>query len=303
MLPEPPYVSGNGVVRPVCINVCISSREISPLFSELRPEMRNSSTATLCARRRISSCSSVGAKLSMQLYPFNDHAIGHTAAFTDGLQTVATAGALQFVQEDGGKASAGSSQRVAHSNCSPVHVDPLPICPGLTLPGQYDAGECFIDFNQVYLLQRQPGALKHLKRSRDRPGQHENRIITCQGERDKARTRSQSQSLRGFSVHDEYSRRAIADLRGIASCDETIRLEGRLEASHVLKTGIRADTFVRLQHTGQAIFIFHRNGHDLAFETSFSRGLCGSTITLQAILVKCVSAYFPLLRHPVGTHS
>src|SRR5256885_14464987 len=110
MLPDPPYASGNGVVKPVCINVCISSREISPLFSALRPEMRNSSTATLCARRRISSCSSVGAKLSMELNPFNDHAIGHTAAFTHGLQAVAAASTLQFVQENSSKACAGGSQ-------------------------------------------------------------------------------------------------------------------------------------------------------------------------------------------------
>src|SRR5947199_4514948 len=98
MLPEPPYVSGNGVVRPVCISVCISSSEILPLFSALRPAMRNCSTARVCARRRVSSCSSVGAKLSIELDPFNNHAIGHAAAFTDGLQAIATAAVLQLVQ-------------------------------------------------------------------------------------------------------------------------------------------------------------------------------------------------------------
>src|SRR5437588_12526429 len=99
--------------------------------------MRNCSTATLCARLRISSCSSVGAKLSIELNPFNDHAIGHAAAFTHGLQAVATASTLQFVQENSSKACARGSQGVTNGNCSTIHVDPLPIRSCLTLPGEH----------------------------------------------------------------------------------------------------------------------------------------------------------------------
>src|SRR5712692_5277921 len=68
MAPEPPKASGNGVVRPVCASVFISSGAISPLFSASRARGRNCSLATLYARLRISSCSSVGAKLSMDSF-------------------------------------------------------------------------------------------------------------------------------------------------------------------------------------------------------------------------------------------
>src|SRR5713101_10206312 len=63
-----PKTSGNGVVRPVCASVFISSGAISPLFSASRARGRNCSLATLYARLRISSCSSVGAKLSMDSF-------------------------------------------------------------------------------------------------------------------------------------------------------------------------------------------------------------------------------------------
>src|SRR5205807_1167958 len=252
--------------------------------------MRSSSTATVCARRRISSCSSVGAKLSIELNPFNDRAIGHTAAFTHRLQAVAAAPTLQFVQENSSKPCAGGSQRVADGNCSTIDVDPLPIRSRLTLPGKYDAGECFIDLNQVHLLQRQASPLKYLKRRGDRCGQHENRVIAGQGERDKARTRLKSQPLRGFPFHDEHRSCTIADLRGIARCNQAIWFKGWLEAGQLLKAGITADTLVLLEHTGRAIFVLHRNRNDLALETSFSSGLCGSTMTLQAELIEFTSA-------------
>src|SRR6266568_427956 len=68
MAPEPPKASGNGVVRPVCASIFISSGAISPLFSASRARGRSCSLATLYARLRISSCSSVGAKLSMDSF-------------------------------------------------------------------------------------------------------------------------------------------------------------------------------------------------------------------------------------------
>src|SRR5258708_31383408 len=68
MAPEPPKASGNGVVRPVWASVFISSGAISPLFSASRARGRSCSLATLYARLRISSCSSVGAKLSMDSF-------------------------------------------------------------------------------------------------------------------------------------------------------------------------------------------------------------------------------------------
>src|SRR2546421_6129635 len=113
---------------------------MSPLRSESRPRVRSCSTATLRARVRISSCSSVGAKLSIGLYPFNDQCVCHAATFADGLETIATTAALQFVQENGGEARAGSSQGMTDGDRAAVDVDLRHIRAGFTLPGKRDAG-------------------------------------------------------------------------------------------------------------------------------------------------------------------
>src|SRR5260221_526872 len=83
-------------------------------------------------------------KVEHSLNPFDNHAVCHTTAFTHGLKAVATTSTLQFVQEDGGKTRAGSSQWMAYGNCPAVDVDPLHVRAGLTLPGQHHTGECFI---------------------------------------------------------------------------------------------------------------------------------------------------------------
>src|SRR5207247_6263620 len=103
-------------------------------------------------------------KVEHRLYPFNDHSISHTTAFTDGLETITSTCALQLVQQNVGQARSGSTQRMSDSNGPTIDIDPLHVCSGLTLPGQWNASKCFINLNQVYLVQRQSSLLEHLVR-------------------------------------------------------------------------------------------------------------------------------------------
>src|SRR5260370_21175644 len=170
---------------PVCMSVCISSSVMPPRFSELRASGRNCSTARVWARLRISSCSSVGAKLSISLYPFDNHAVCHTPAFTHGLKAVATTSTLQFVQEDGGKTRAGSSQWMAYGNCPAVDVDPLHVRAGLTLPGQHHTGECFINLDQIHLVQCEASPLQHFKRGGSGRSHDHGGAFACPGKTNK----------------------------------------------------------------------------------------------------------------------
>ena len=153
--PEPPRCSGKGVVRPVCASVCSRVGEISPLCSEARPWARSCSTARLRARLRISSCSSVGAKLGMRYILSIIMALAIPPPSQIGLQAIATAGALKFVQQHGRQARAGGSQRVTNGDCAAVDVDLRHFRAGLALPGQRYAGEGFVDLHQVDLVERQ----------------------------------------------------------------------------------------------------------------------------------------------------
>src|SRR5260221_12865064 len=118
-------------------------------------------------------------KVEHSLYPFDNHAVCHTPAFTHGLKAVATTGTLQFVQEDGGKTRAGSSQWVAYGNCPAVDVDPLHVRAGLMLPGQHHTGECFINLDQIHLVQCEASPLQHFKRGGDGGRQHPDGGIAC----------------------------------------------------------------------------------------------------------------------------
>jgi hypothetical protein len=57
------------------------------------------------------------------VYPFNDGCVGHTAAFTHGLHSVATAVALKFVHKSRHQSSAARAQRMSEGNRAAINID------------------------------------------------------------------------------------------------------------------------------------------------------------------------------------
>src|SRR5579872_1618788 len=119
---------------------------------------------------------------------------------------------------------------MSDGNCPTIDVDLAHIGFCFALPCQYDTGECLINLDEINIIHRESGAVEGFERGGNGRGQHENGIIAGQRERDKASARSQSQTLGGLTLHDEYSSRTIANLRRVASRDEAIRSEGGFEA-------------------------------------------------------------------------
>src|SRR2546426_3005490 len=156
IIPEPPNSSGNGVVSPVWASFCISSGAISPRFSAARPCTRNCSTAKLWAKSCISFCSSVGAKSSITLYPFNNHCICCPSTLTDRLQAILFSSALQLIEQHRRQTRPGGSQGMSNRYCATIHIHPAHISSRFLLPRQHHARKRLIDFHQIDLIQRQP---------------------------------------------------------------------------------------------------------------------------------------------------
>src|SRR5947209_7149660 len=90
---------------------------------------------------------------NLSLYSLNDGGIGHAAAFAHGLQAIAAATALQFVDKGGHQPRTARAQWMSQRDGAAIHVDTRKIRPGLRLPGQHHAGKRLIDFNAVYVAE------------------------------------------------------------------------------------------------------------------------------------------------------
>src|SRR5579883_3223847 len=296
--PEPPNSSGKGAVRPVCARVRSRSVGTRAARSASRPCGRSCSSARLCARLRISSCSSVGAKFNIAgLYPFDNHRVRRAAALADRLQAIASAAALKFVQQHRGDARAGGAERMTNGDRAAVDVDLCEVGPGGLLPGQHNAGECLVDFDQIHLLQAQAGLLQDLLGGGNIRGEHQDWIVSSECEGDETRARLEAQALGGRALHNQHSGGSIADLRGIAGGDQAIGLEGGFEAGQLLQAGIGADALVALEKDGFALFVFDRNRQNLTGETSLGGRARGSPVALQAELIELFAGDLPFLRN------
>jgi hypothetical protein len=63
-----------------------------------------------------------------------------------------------------------------------VDVDLVEVGAGLLLPGEHDRGERLVDLEHVDVVDGEPGAVEHLLGRGDDPGEHEDRVVTGDGE-------------------------------------------------------------------------------------------------------------------------
>ena len=121
-----------------------------------------------------------------------------------GLQAVAAAGALELVDQRGHEAGAGAAERMAEGDGATVDVDLVHVRVVLLLPRQHHGGERLVDLDEVHLVERHARPLQHLRRGRDRRGEHQPGIVGGQGELHEAGPWRQAEGRGLLLAHDEH---------------------------------------------------------------------------------------------------
>src|SRR5712691_11235660 len=106
--------------------------------------------------------------VTLFLEPFDNRGVGHTAAFADGGECVATIAALELVERGQNQPCTTGAERMAQCNRTTVHVEPVDADTQFLLPRQADGRERLVDFEDVDVVRRHPSALQHLARGRNR---------------------------------------------------------------------------------------------------------------------------------------
>ncbi|MNT58805.1 hypothetical protein D3C72_1962680 [compost metagenome] len=137
-------------------------------------------------------------------------------------------------------------------NGSPVDVQLLMGYASLQHPRQRHRGKCFIDLEQVDVIDAQPGLGQHLAGGSNRPGQHQGRVGANRGESANARTRLEPKFFRRVGIHQQQRGSTIGDLRRIACGDAPgLGAEAGLERRQLFPRGIPANGFIATQHASR----------------------------------------------------
>src|SRR5581483_6274267 len=73
--------------------------------------------------------------------PFDNHGICHAAALADRLEAIASAGSLQFIEQEGGETRPRCAQRMSDSNRAAIDIHLRHIRLPFALPGQNHTGK------------------------------------------------------------------------------------------------------------------------------------------------------------------
>ncbi len=134
-----------------------------------------------------------------------------------------------------------------------IGVDPPQVGLKLGLPGQHDAGECFIDLDHTDIIQPKPGPIEHGARGGDWAIQHEHRIRSDDCPGGDARQRLQVVLAQGRVRCDEQRRSAIADLAAVPRRHDPVRFKDRFQLPHLRPIGLKSDALVVFDQRPQAV--------------------------------------------------
>src|SRR5579872_226727 len=123
------------------------------------------------------------------------------------------------MQQSNHQSRAGRAQRMPQCNGSAVDVNFISIKAQLFLDCEILRGEGFIDFDQVNVVEREPGFLDGLLNSRNRAAAHELRLHSGDAPTHDASERLEIALLRGFERHDGDGCATIYNSSGVARRD------------------------------------------------------------------------------------
>ena len=173
--------------------------------------------------------------------------------------------ALELAEQRRHEPRTRAAERVTEGDRAAVHVDLLHVGVVLLRPREHHRSERLVDLDQIDLIERHLRPLEHLRRRRDRTGEHRDRVDAGERERVEAGARLEPELRRLLLAHDEHRGRTVGDLRRVGGGDDTVFLEGGLELGQRLHRRVGPDALV-----GRELLVArlgrHRDRHDLTIE-------------------------------------
>src|SRR5687767_8803036 len=189
-----------------------------------------------------------------------------SAANTGGPQPVALPLCAQCMQKVRRDAGARRGQRVAESDRAAVNVQLLARQLELGLHGARLRSERLVDLDEVHVVERHLRRAKRVFRRRDWSDPHDLGIDACHTPRHEATERLLSRALRVLLTRDHERARAVTDSGGIASRDETVGSEIRLQLAERFHRRIRTHVLVARELRDLTLPVLDGDGHDLVGE-------------------------------------
>ena len=107
----------------------------------------------------------------------DDGHVGQATAFAHGLKAIATAPALEGVDQGGHQLGARGTEGVAQGDGAAIDVQLVGVDPEALQGGDRDGGEGFIDFEDVDVLDLHASLLQGALGGRKRGFQHDHRVM------------------------------------------------------------------------------------------------------------------------------
>src|SRR5688572_17931545 len=176
---------------------------------------------------------------------FDDHGGSLTPSNAGAAESVPTPAVPQGVQEVERYAGSAGAERVAQRNGASIHVGPLPIEPQLLFHRQVLGGKGLIHFDQVHLIEREPGPGKRLPRGRCGSDAHVGGLYPYAGPGEEPSDRLETALGRKALARHHQRGGAIGNSGGVAGCHHAVLLEVRWQLGQGLERGSGTHVLVR----------------------------------------------------------
>src|ERR1700730_7090374 len=181
------------------------------------------------------------------LEPFENPSRAHPSADAHGHHAIASLAAFQFANHAGRQLRPCTSQGMPQSDRSPIRIHALRIKPSFPDHRQRLRRKRLVQFDHVDIRELQPRQFQRLRDGKHRTQSHFFWLVSGGGERDVARQRNNSQSLRSLGRHHHRCCRAIRHLRRIPCRGHALYVKRRLQRAQSLDRSIGARALVDLE--------------------------------------------------------
>ena len=151
---------------------------------------------------------------------------------------------MHLVEQRGGEFGTGASQRMTKRDGATIHVQPVGIDRQLAQAGEHLRGKRLVQFDEIDLIQGQPGHLECLADRGYRPDAEPLGLDARRGVGDEPRERLQSACLGERGRRQQQRRGAVARLRRVAGGHAARDMKRRPQRRQGLRRRIASRSFV-----------------------------------------------------------
>src|SRR6266403_1506576 len=175
----------------------------------------------------------------------------------------------QFVQQRNHQPRSRRSQRMPQRDSTTVHIHFLAIESQFFLDRQVLGRKRLVDFDQIDVVQRQPGPLQSELGGGHWPPAHQLGIHACDAPVHDPSQRAQVPLLGLLQRHHDHGRTAIDDPASVPRRNRPILSKRRPQLGEPFHRGLRTPVIILRKHLGLTLPIFHRYRNNLLRQTPF----------------------------------